>query len=82
MHGQPIISSRLTFLPPEDVLSGFTESLFSLLEDLERLVFSFSADSGPSGEGLELLLFFSESAGEEGELRRSVRCEICDEGHV
>ena len=67
--GQPVFISTegvLTFLPPEEVLSGFTESLFSLLEDLERLVFSFSAERGASEDGLVLLLFLQES-GEEYE---------------
>lgn len=43
-----------TFLPPEDVRSGFTDSAFSLLEDLDLLLFSFSAESGESLEGLFL----------------------------
>ena len=67
--GQTIIIStegELTFLPPEEVLSGFTESPFSLLEDLERLVFSFSAERGASEDGLVLLLFLQESGGEGG----------------
>lgn len=51
----------LTFLPPEDVRSGFTESAFSLLDDLDLLLFSFSADSGESQEGLVLLLFLEAS---------------------
>ena len=51
-------------MPPEEVLSGFTESLFSLEEDLERLVFSFSTDRGASEDGLVLLLFLQESGGE------------------
>lgn len=53
--------ANLTFLPPEDVRSGFTDSAFSLLEDLDLLLFSFSADSGESQEGLVLLLFLEES---------------------
>lgn len=53
---------QLTFFPPEDVRSGFTDSPFSLLEDLDRLLFSFSADSGESLDGLTLLLFLEESA--------------------
>lgn len=62
-----VVSSEgeLTFFPPEDVLSGFTETLFSLLDDLERLVFSFSAEVGGSEDGLVLLLFLQES-GERG----------------
>lgn len=51
----------MTFLPPEDVRSGFTDSAFSLLEDLDLLFFSFSAESGESQEGLMLLLFLKES---------------------
>lgn len=51
----------MTFLPPEDVRSGFTDSAFSLLEDLDLLLFSFSAESGESQEGLVLLLFLKES---------------------
>lgn len=58
-------SGELTFLPPEDVRSGFTDSAFSLLEDLDLLLFSFSAKSGESQEGLVLLLFLEES-GERG----------------
>lgn len=53
--------AELTFLPPEDVRSGFTDSAFSLLEDLDLLLFSFSAKSGESQEGLVLLLFLEES---------------------
>lgn len=45
-----------TFLPPEDVRSGFTDSAFSLLDDLDLLPFSFSAESGESEEGLALFL--------------------------
>lgn len=45
-----------TFLPPEDVRSGFTNSAFSLLDDLDLLPFSFSAESGESEEGLALFL--------------------------
>lgn len=48
-------------MPPEDVRSGFTDSAFSLLEDLDLLLFSFSAESGESQEGLVLLLFLEES---------------------
>lgn len=48
-------------MPPEDVRSGFTDSAFSLLEDLDLLLFSFSAESGESQEGLVLLLFLNES---------------------
>lgn len=54
----------LTFLPPEEVRSGFTESAFSLLDDLDLLLFSFSADSGESEVGLELLLFLEASGNE------------------
>lgn len=49
----------------EDARSGFTDSAFSLLEDLDLLLFSFSTESGESHEGLELLLFLKES-GEKG----------------
>lgn len=55
----------LTFLAAEDARSGFTDSAFSLLEDLDLLLFSFSTESGESHEGLELLLFLKES-GETG----------------
>ena len=48
-------------MPPEDVRSGFTDSAFSLLDDLDLLLFSFSAESGESQEGLVLLLFLEES---------------------
>lgn len=58
-------TQKLTFLAAEDVRSGFTDSAFSLLEDLDLLLFSFSAESGESQEGLELLLFLKES-GERG----------------
>ena len=54
----------LTFLPPEEVLSGFADSPFSLLEDL-GLFFSFSAGSAESEEGLALLLFLEESGRED-----------------
>lgn len=46
----------VTFLPPEDVRSGFTDSAFSLLDDLDLFPFSFSAESGESAEGLVLFL--------------------------
>lgn len=52
----------VTFLPPEEVRSGFSASAFSLLDDLERLPFSFSAESGESEEGLALFL---KESGEE-----------------
>lgn len=53
--------AQLTFLPPEDVRSGFMDSAFSLLDDLDRLLFSFSTDSGESQVGLVLLPFLEES---------------------
>lgn len=53
--------AEVTFLPPEDVRSGFTDSAFSLLDDLDLLLFSFSAESGESQVGLVLLLFLEES---------------------
>lgn len=53
----------MTFLPPEEVRSGFSASAFSLLDDLERLPFSLSAESGESEEGLAL--FLKESGGRE-----------------
>lgn len=56
---------RFTFLAAEDARSGFSDSAFSLLEDLDLLLFSFSTESGESHEGLELLLFLKES-GETG----------------
>lgn len=49
----------MTFLPPEEVRSGFTDSAFSLLDDLDLLPFSFSAESGESEKGLAL--FWKES---------------------
>lgn len=52
---------ELTFLPPEDARSAFTDSAFSLLEDLDLLLFSFSGDTGESQEGLVLWLFLDES---------------------
>lgn len=52
----------VTFLPPEEVRSGFSASAFSLLDDLERLPFSLSAESGESEEGLALFL---KESGEE-----------------
>lgn len=59
--GHRVTLVHLTFLPPEEVRSGFTDSAFSLLEDLGLLIFSFSAESGESQEGLVLLLFLEES---------------------
>lgn len=56
---------RFTFLAAEDARSGFTDSAFSLLEDFDLLLFSFSTESGESQDGLELLLFLKES-GETG----------------
>lgn len=43
-------------MPPEDVRSGFNDSVFSLLDDLDLLPFSFSAESGESEQGLALFL--------------------------
>lgn len=56
-----------TFLPPEEFLSGLADSPFSLLEDFDLLVFSLSAETGESEEGLALLLCLLEESGREEE---------------
>lgn len=62
----------VTFLPPEDVRSGFTDSAFSLLDDLDLLPFSFSADSGDSEGGLAL--FLKESGKRSGQFSAAGCC--------
>lgn len=52
--------AQMTFFPPVEVRSGLTESPFSLLEDLDLLLFSFSAEGGEP-QGLSHWLFFAES---------------------